>query len=55
MDYKKAYVQRIVLDVSKRYEPDIVKWLADNKPYCTAIKWLIREQIKREQAEIDEG
>ena len=52
-DYKRRTQRIYILNVSKRTEQDVIGWLEQNKPYQTAIKWLVREQIKREEASAD--
>ena len=42
-------MRRYGLNVNKRKEKAIIKWLEENKPYQTAIKRLIKEEIKRER------
>ena len=42
-------MHRYHLNVNVRRERAIIKWLEDNKPYQTAIKRLIREEIAREK------
>lgn len=48
----KRKTQRIyILNMNKTKNADVIAWLEENKPYQGAIKWLVREQIKREQQE----
>lgn len=48
-DYNKIHMRRFGLNMNKKKERALIKWLEENKPYQTAIKKLIREQIKREK------
>ena len=48
--YRDKSIRRFFMNVNKKTEKDILKWMEANKPYQTAIKRLIREQIKREKA-----
>lgn len=48
-EYNKKRMHRIHINVNVRKERSIMKWLEDNKPYQTAIKRLIKEEIAREK------
>ena len=47
--YEKKHKKSYRLTVNKVYERGIIKWLEANRPYQTAIKRLIREEIAREK------
>ena len=49
--YERRWKKSYRMTVNKKYEKDIIKWLDEHRPYQTAIKTLVREQIKREKAE----
>ena len=49
--YERKWKKSYRITVSKKYEKDIIKWLDANRPYQTAIKKLVREQIARERKE----
>ena len=48
-DYHRRTQRFFIVAVSKIYDQDVLQWLEANRPYQTAIKWLIRGQIVREQ------
>lgn len=48
-NYNRTKMQRYGLNVNKKTEKDIIKWLESNRPYATALKKLIREQIAKEK------
>lgn len=48
-EYKRRTQKICLFNFSKIYDPDVIEWLERNKPYQTAIKQLIRDQIKREE------
>lgn len=48
-EFSKTKTRRYGLHINKKTEKDIIKWLEDNKPYQTAIKRLIKDQIERER------
>lgn len=47
--YERKHKKSYRLTVNKKYEREIIKWLEANRPYQTAIKRLIREEIAREK------
>lgn len=50
--YKRNTQRIYLINISHKYDQDVIDWLEENKPYQTAIKWLVREQIKREEEEM---
>ena len=48
-EFNCTHMRRYGININKKTERAIIKWLEDNKPYQTAIKRLIREQIAREK------
>ena len=48
-EYNRTHMKQYNLHMNKRKERALIKWLEDNRPYQTAIKRLIREQIAREK------
>ena len=50
-EFNRTHMRRYGININKKTERSIVKWLEENKPYQTAIKRLIREQIAREKAQ----
>ena len=49
MEYNKLHTRRFVMNLNKRTDRQIIRWLEKHKPYQTAIKNLILEQIKNEE------
>lgn len=49
-EYNATHMRRYGINVNKKREKKIIKWLEANKPYQSAIKRLILEQIEREKA-----
>lgn len=52
-DLKRQNQRIYIFNVNKKYDKDVIGWLENNKPYQAAIKWLVREQIKKEEASAD--
>ena len=50
-EVNRIHMRRFSLNFNKRTERSLIKWMDENKPYQTAIKRLIREQIAREKLE----
>ena len=50
-EFNRVHMRRYGININKKKEKALIKWLEDNKPYQTAIKRLIREQIAREKEE----
>ena len=48
-EFNRTHMRRFSLNFNKRTERSLIKWLEENKPYQTAIKRLIREQIARDK------
>ena len=48
-EFNRTHMRRFSLNMNKETEKNLILWLEENKPYQTAIKRLIREQIDREQ------
>ena len=48
-EFNRTHMRRYGININKRTEKKIIKWLEENKPYQTAIKRLILEQINREK------
>lgn len=49
--YERKWKKSYRITVNKKYEKEIIRWLEANRPYQTAIKRLIREEIAKEKAE----
>lgn len=49
-EFNRVHMRRYGININKKTEKALIKWLEANKPYQTAIKRLIREQIAREKA-----
>ena len=49
--YNRVHQKRYGLHLHKKYDRALIKWLEENRPYQSAIKRLMREQIKREKLE----
>ena len=49
--YNRTHMRRYSLNVNKKKERAIIRWLEENKPYQNAIKRLICEEIKRKKKE----
>ena len=47
--YEKETQRRFILNAHRKHDKDVIKWLENNKPYATAIKKLVREQIAQEK------
>ena len=50
-EFNKTHMRRYCLNMNKKTEKQLIQWLEENKPYQTAIKRLIREQMAREKAQ----
>lgn len=50
-EFNKTHMRRYGLHLNKKKDRALIKWLETNKPYQTAIKRLIREEIEREKKE----
>lgn len=50
-EYNSKRMKRYGINVNIKRERSIVRWLEENKPYQTAIKRLIREEITKEKKE----
>lgn len=48
-EYNRTAVKRYCFNVHLKKDKDIIKWIENNRPFITAVKKLIREQIKREK------
>lgn len=46
MEYNRTHIRRYAISLNKRTDKEIIRWLEKHKPYQTAIKNLILEQIK---------
>ena len=47
-DYHKTHLKRVVFNLNKEKDRDIISYLEEHKPIQSEIKRLIREQIKKE-------
>ena len=50
-EYNRVHQRRYGLNLHKKYDRVLIKWLEENKPYQETIKRLIREEIIRERKE----
>ena len=50
-EFNRTHMRRYGINMNKKTDRALIKWLEENKPYQSAIKRLIREQIKREKAQ----
>lgn len=50
-EFNKLHMRRYGININKKTEKHLIKWLEENKPYQTAIKQLIQDQIDREKKE----
>ena len=48
-EFSRTKTRRYGLHINRKTEKDIIAWLEENKPYQTAIKRLIKEQIAKEK------
>lgn len=46
--YAKTHLKRVVFNLNKEKDRDIISYLEEHKPIQSEIKRLIREQIKKE-------
>ena len=51
-EFNRTHMRRYGLNLNKRKERALINWLENNKPYQTAIKRLIREEIAREKEKL---
>ena len=49
-EFNRTHMRRYGININKKKERSLINWLENNKPYQTAIKRLIREEIAREKA-----
>ena len=47
--YNRLHQRTFIFNVNKIHEKKILKWMEENKPYQTALKRLILEEIDREK------